>query len=255
MTLDAETVRAALYPRPVRFYKRVDSTNDMALDWLRQGAPSGAVVIADEQVKGRGRVGRVWYTPPGTSLIVSIIMRPSLQQISQLTMLGALAICELLESLGAQVVDIKWPNDVQLHGRKVSGVLPEVIWTGDEIEGAVLGMGINVRIDFGGTELADRAISIEPALERPVNRLELLKFLLGRVDVWMPRLGTDRLYDEWRTRLRTIGQIVTVDSLEGVVHGMAEGVDQDGALLVRDRDGRFHRAIAGDIVMGDRSML
>lgn len=255
MTLNAENVFAALASRPVRFYERVDSTNDIALDWLRQGAPSGAVVIADEQVKGRGRLGREWYTPPGTALIVSIILRPGLQQIQQLTMLGALAVCEMLEHVGAEDVGIKWPNDVQLNGRKVSGVLPEVIWKGNDVEGAVLGMGINVRIDFAGTELADKAISIESALGKQTSRLDLLVYLLGRLDAWLPELGTRVVYNGWWARLRTIGQIVSVDSFDGVIHGLAEAVDDDGSLLVRDPEGSLHRAIAGGIVLGDGGAL
>jgi BirA family biotin operon repressor/biotin-[acetyl-CoA-carboxylase] ligase len=253
MTLDAQSVRAALFPRPVQFFERVDSTNDIALDWLRQGAPAGAVVIADEQVKGRGRLGRHWYTPPGTALILSIILRPGRHQIPHLTMLGALAICEMLEQLGAEDVGIKWPNDVHLNGRKVSGVLTEVIWKGNEVEGAVLGMGINVRIDFGGTELADTAISIEPALGKPISRLDLLVSLLTHLDSWTPGLGTNDLYQAWRMRLTTIGQNVTVDGSEGHVHGLTEDVDEDGSLLVRDADDRLHRVIADDIVLGDRS--
>jgi BirA family biotin operon repressor/biotin-[acetyl-CoA-carboxylase] ligase len=254
MTLDSESVRAALSSHPVQFFERVDSTNDIALDWLRQGAPSGAVVIADEQVKGRGRLGRQWYTPPGTALILSIILRPTLEQIPKLTMLGALVICEMLEHLDAENVGIKWPNDVQLNGRKVSGVLPELSWNGNEVNGAVLGLGINVRIDFSGTELADKAVSIEPALGKSVSRLGLLVYLLNRVDAWTPGLGTSAVYNGWRARLRTIGQIVSVDGPEGRIHGLADDVGEDGSLLVRDIEGKLHRAIAGDVVLGDGSV-
>jgi BirA family biotin operon repressor/biotin-[acetyl-CoA-carboxylase] ligase len=255
MTLNAENAHAGLFPRPVQFFERVDSTNDIALDWLRQGAPAGAVVIADEQVKGRGRLGRQWYTPPGTALIVSIVLRPTIQQIPQLTMLGALAICEMLEHVGAEDVGIKWPNDVQLCGRKVSGVLPELVWNGNKINGAVLGLGINVRIDFGGTELADTAISIEPALGKPVSRLDLLVDLLSRVDAWTSSLGTSAVYNEWRARLRTIGQVVSVDGYGYRIHGRAEDVGKDGSLLVRDAEGNVHRAVAGDVVLGNGSAL
>jgi BirA family biotin operon repressor/biotin-[acetyl-CoA-carboxylase] ligase len=168
-------------------------------------------------------------------------------------MLGALAICELVEYHGAKDVGIKWPNDVQLNGRKVSGVLPEVIWNGNDVKGAVLGMGINVRIDFVDTELADKAISIESTLGKPVNRLDLLVALVQRLDAWIPRLGTNDLCRSWRARLSTLGQAITIDGGAGGIHGMAEDVDEDGSLLVRAEDGRLHRLIAGDILLGDRS--
>jgi len=224
----------------------VDSTNDLALEWLRQGAQSGAVIVADEQIKGRGRLGRTWYTPPGTALIVSIILRPTRDHISQLTMLGAVAIAELLEHVGAADIGIKWPNDVQLGGRKVSGILPEVVWNGTDVEGAVLGMGINVRIDFSGTPLEGAAISIESALGTSVDRLNLLVYLLNRVGHWTTKLGTRSLFDAWRERLTTLGK--TVSYTNGT--GIAKDVDEDGALLVKALDGATHRLIAGDIVLG-----
>jgi BirA family biotin operon repressor/biotin-[acetyl-CoA-carboxylase] ligase len=255
MSLTADNVYKAFSPRPVRYYERVDSTNDLALKWLREGAPPGSVVVADEQVKGRGRLGRTWYTPPGTALILSVILRPVVEQLPQITMLGALAICDLLNHLGAQKVAVKWPNDVLLDGLKVSGILPEAVWTGSHIEGVVLGIGINVRIDFSGTELADGAISIESTLGRPVDRLSALAYLLSRLDKWAAQLGTDTLYCAWRARLVTIGHYVSLGDSEHSVSGQAEDVDEMGALLLRDGDGVLHRVLAGDIVMKDRSVL
>ncbi len=252
MTLTAERIHAAFASRNVRFFKRVDSTNDIALEWLHQGAPAGAVVVADEQIKGRGRLGRMWYAPPGSALILSVVLRPASRHLPQVTMLGALAICEMLEQFGATDVSIKWPNDVQLGGRKVSGVLPEIAWNGREPEGVVLGMGINVRIDFSDTDLAGRAVSIEPALGRSVDRMDLLVALLERVDYWYSRLGTDGLFAAWRGRLNVLGRFVSITNSGAPIEGFAESVDKDGALLVRVADGTVHRVIAGDIVLGKR---
>lgn len=258
MSLTAETVQLKLTPRPVRFYAQVDSTNDLAMDWLRDGASSGSAVIADEQVKGKGRLGRVWYTPPGTALIVSVILHPKREHLHQMTMLGAVAICEMLEKLphsfsGHETVPewhvgIKWPNDVQLNGRKVSGVLSEAAWEGDNLRGVVLGMGINVRIDFAGTELADNAISIEPAFGRKLERLELLADLLGFIDYWYERLDEGALFDAWRSRLNMLGKHVTVQ--QGAIHGIAEAVEESGALLIRETNGNIQRVVAGDIALG-----
>ncbi|HEX2621511.1 MAG TPA: biotin--[acetyl-CoA-carboxylase] ligase, partial [Phototrophicaceae bacterium] len=239
MTLDQTLLaeRLASRPLPYRFYHQVDSTNDLAQQWLREGAPSGAVIIADEQLKGRGRKGRFWHTPPGVALAISVILRPEPAALHQVTMLGALAIADLLDELGAADVGIKWANDVLLNGRKVSGVLSEAIWDGDQLIGAVLGRGINVRIDFTATELAQKAISIEPALGVPVNRADLLAKLLARIDYWSDRLGTRALFHDWRGRLVTPGKHVTITDDHGTVSGIAQGVDDGGALLVRDDDG------------------
>jgi BirA family transcriptional regulator, biotin operon repressor / biotin---[acetyl-CoA-carboxylase] ligase len=242
--LTLERLQITLAPRPFQFYQRVDSTNDIALEWLRSNAPAGAVVIADEQIKGRGRLGRTWHNSPGTALVVSIILRPQARHLSRLSMLGALAVCETIESLGISEVGIKWPNDVQLQGRKVCGILPEAVWEGDQLQGAILGIGVNVRVDFTGTELAETAISLETVLKKQVDRLDLLGHLLKRVDDWS--LHMDAVFDAWKTRLTTLGQQVKA----GDVEGTAESVDDDGALLIRNREGNLNRVIAGDIALG-----
>ncbi len=244
--LSAGTIQQRLASRAVRYYDRVDSTNDLALDWLRAGAPAGAVVIADEQVKGRGRLGRTWHTPPGVALAVSIVLRPEPAQLPQIMMLGALAICDTVVASGVPNVGIKWPNDVQVNGRKICGVLPEAVWDGDRLLGVVLGIGLNVRVNFAGTELEHTAASLEPALGRAVNRLDILAALLERVDFWYARLGSAELFDTWESRLTMLGQTITINDL----HGLAEAVDRDGALLVRDSAGKLHRVLAGEVASG-----
>lgn len=246
MTLTAERIRAALAPRAVWYYEQVGSTNDFALDWLRDGAAAGSVVVADEQLQGRGRMGRTWRTPPGVALAVSVILRPPPDTLSQVSMLGALAIADLCEKVGLHDVGIKWPNDVQVAGRKVSGVLPEAIWDGERLLGVVLGMGVNVRVDFTGTELAETATSIEIELGRPLDRTELLAFLLKRVDYWVEQLGTPAVYDAWKGGLTSVGQWLVVGQHEG----RAEGVDDQGALLVRTSTGVLKRIMAGDVMLG-----
>lgn len=232
-------------PRPVRYFERVGSTNDLARAWLREGAMTGAFVFADEQTRGRGRMGRSWQTPPGAALAVSVILHPLAEHLHQIGMIGALAIYDLALEVGAVAVGIKWPNDVLVSGRKVSGLLPEAEWDGDALLGVVLGMGVNVRVDFSGSELEHKAISLEQAASRPLDRLDLLSFLLNRVDYWYAQLGSTGVFETWKSRLLTLGQRVTI----GQAHGLAESVDEQGALLVRDDSGTIQRVIAGDIAM------
>jgi BirA family biotin operon repressor/biotin-[acetyl-CoA-carboxylase] ligase len=241
----AAVVQQTLAPRAVRFYDSVDSTNDLALDWLRAGAAAGSVVAADEQRRGRGRLGRVWQTPPGAALAVSVILRPPAAYAGQVTMLGALAIYDTLLALGADTVGIKWPNDVQVNRRKICGVLPEAVWDGSELVGVVLGIGLNVRVDFTDTDLEDTAISLEPALGRPVDRVALLADLITRVESWQARWPD--VFAAWRERLTTLGQ--TVSLLDGAIQGLAEAVDEQGALLVRQVGGDVRRVLAGDVAL------
>ncbi|MEQ8673497.1 MAG: biotin--[acetyl-CoA-carboxylase] ligase [Aggregatilineales bacterium] len=246
MTLTAESLANALNQRPHQFYAQVSSTQDIAFDWLKNDAPAGAVVIADEQVGGRGRQGRGWHNPAGQAIALSMILKPQPSQLSQITMLGALAISDVLRGLGAQDVGIKWPNDVLLNGKKVCGVLPEALWDGDKLRGVVLGMGMNVRVDFTGTELAERAISVETALGKSVERTAIVAQVLVRLDHWRNLLGSEALLQAWKARLVSLSQRVIV----GEVTGIAENVDDEGALLIRTEDGILRRVVAGELTTG-----
>ncbi len=155
-----DRLESALKPRSYEYYPQIGSTNDRAMAWLREGAAAGSVVIADEQTAGRGRMGRAWYAPPGTALMLSYLLRPNPDDLTYVGMMGALAVCETVEALGAHP-GIKWPNDVQIDGRKLCGVLPEASWQDETLIGAVLGIGLNLRIDFRETAFAKTAISLE----------------------------------------------------------------------------------------------
>lgn len=232
--------------RPFQYYDRISSTQDIALKWLEQGAPQGAVVIADEQLNGRGRQGRTWYTPPHTAIALSLILKPIPDAVHQITMLGALAIYDAITQLtpDKNAVTIKWANDVKLHGGKISGILPEALWQGDKLQGVALGMGLNVRVDFSRTDIDQPTANLEQVLGYPINRIDLLVILLECLDFWMPQLGTNTLFETWAMRLETIGQPVQINHVKGV----AEAVKPDGSLSVRDADGTIHQVIAGDIM-------
>lgn len=239
----------ALTPRPVRYFERIGSTNDVGLDWLVENAAEGAVVIANEQSSGRGRLGRRWFAPPGTALMLSYLLRPPLRWLPRCGMLGALAVCETLESFGVTQIGVKWPNDVQVKRLKICGVLPEARWHGSRLCGVALGIGINVRVNFENTPFATTATSVETALGKPVDRVELLGTLLTRLDHWRSRLDDDALYQAWRSRLNMLNERVSVLNRDTVVEGVAEDVDTEGALLVRTGDGIVQRVMAGDIAL------
>ena len=233
----------AMLPTPFRYFERVGSANDAARAWLDDGAPEGAVVIADEQTAGRGTRGRVWRTPPGKALALSVILRPLPRWLPRLNMLGGLAVCELAEGLGCRDAGIKWHNDVQIAGKKVSGILSEAVWAGGELRGTVLGIGVNVRVDFRATPLAESAISLEAALGRRLDRARLIQRLLQRVCFWCRHIDSDALFDEWRARLNMLNQRIVVNG----VAGSALDVCDDGALLLLDDAGARHRLYAGEV--------
>jgi len=240
--------------RSCRYYEQTGSTNDVARAWALEGAPAGAVVIAEEQTAGRGRHGRVWMAAPGSSLLLSVVLRPALppEALARVTLLGAVALAEALAALGLQP-GIKWPNDVQLGGRKVAGILAEAVWEGEALRAVVLGIGVNVRRDALPPEAltAYRATTVEAALGRPVLRGALLADLLARLDAWAERLDGPDLLAAWARYSVTLGRRVVVASGDERLSGLAEAVDGHGALLLRLDDGSQRRLLAGDVTILD----
>ncbi|MBE2271485.1 MAG: biotin--[acetyl-CoA-carboxylase] ligase [Anaerolinea sp.] len=244
-----ENIDKALTDRPYQFFPSVESTNDLAMVWLNEGTRAGSVIVADEQTRGRGRLGRTWYAPPGTALMMTYILRPAIEDLPYVGMMGALAVCEALRSLGVERCGIKWPNDVQIDGRKVCGVLPEAAWQNNRLLGVILGVGINIRVDFTGTALETTAISLDTVIPG-IDRAELLRRLAARMDFWSQRLSSDDLFERWRGALVMLQRRVSINHVTGTVEGVAESVDRQGALLVRDATGMLRHVIAGDIALG-----
>ncbi|MGB7340340.1 MAG: biotin--[acetyl-CoA-carboxylase] ligase [Phototrophicaceae bacterium] len=231
---------------PFKFFTSVDSSNDIAQEWLRAGADALSIVIADEQVKGRGRRGRIWYTPPQVALAVSIILKPTSTFAARASMVGALAVYDLCQSLHIDDVGIKWPNDVQVSGKKISGILPEAIWQDDTLVGVVLGIGVNVRNELGD-ELLAIATTLQQETTEPLHRAALIGFLMQRIRYWSTLIDKDDIHLAWKARLTTIGQQVSVTGHQLHIVGQAVDIDPDGALLIKTADGSIQRVLAGEV--------
>lgn len=247
MPLSAESLHKALPQQPIRYHDCLDTTNAAALDWLREGGPNGALVVADEQLRGRGRQGRTWHTFPNTAIALSMVLHPPASALNRMTLLGAVAVTDVLNIYNTPQSGIKWPNDVLVQGRKICGILPESVWEGDRLKGVVLGIGVNIRVDFAGTVLEGQAISLEDVLQQPISRVDFVQHLVQRLNHWSGQINSPTLFETWRGRLLNIGKSITTISANGPITGIAEGVDADGALLLRTADGHLQRIIAGDI--------
>jgi len=240
--------------REVHFFPSVGSTNDLLKNEARAGAPEGLVFVADEQVTGRGRRGRSWAAPAGSSVLASILLRPTWLPPSDaflMTILAAAAAAEAVEAVSGLTVDLKWPNDLQIDGRKLSGVLGETELDADTLHWAVIGCGINVNWNPRAVpELAPIATSVQAELGHSIERIDLLRTLLQQLDARYNalRLGArSALFDAWRVRLRMLGQVVTADTPHGLLVGVADDVTPDGALVIRDERGARHIVTAGDV--------
>jgi BirA family biotin operon repressor/biotin-[acetyl-CoA-carboxylase] ligase len=251
--LDEGRIRAALpiggLGVPLHVLQTVGSTNDHAAELARRGAPHGTLVVADEQTSGRGRRGREWFTPAGGALAVSVVIRPGAHRDvppAAWNTVGALAVVEALRGLGVEGT-VKWPNDVLLGGRKVSGILAEAVWKGDEIDYLILGIGVNVRPESVPPEAESQfpATSLEQALGRPVDREELLARIVGELSAWAPKTASD----DWRraaeARLAYRGEWVTVQDEGGDVRGKVVGLEWDGRLILESEAGESFRVGSG----------
>jgi BirA family biotin operon repressor/biotin-[acetyl-CoA-carboxylase] ligase len=214
------------------------------------GAAEGTVVIAEEQTAGRGRLGRDWLSPRG-NIALSLILYPSVEQLTALNMLVSLAVAHSIEKVTGLKTEVKWPNDVLIGGRKVCGILVENAIRGKEVEWAVVGIGLNINLpltSFPGAAIEATSLSQEAG--RGVSREEVLKTLLeeleGLYSAWQ---SGELIYEEWRNRLSTIGKEVRVRWGDGVVEGYAESVDDKGQLILRCRDGSVVEIPAGEVTL------
>lgn len=236
-----------------------ESTNSVAMEMARQGAPAGTVVVADTQTRGRGRLDRPWVSPPGTGLYFSMILRPSLPtaDLPKITLAAGVAVCRALEMECSIAPRIKWPNDLLLDGRKLGGILTESEpQTGQAAEGVyhvILGIGLNVTTpaDFFTGDLAGRAISLLSFTGRVFAREVLLGLIAENIHEIIAQVeseGFSRVFAEWRARDAMGGGSLEWLTAGGqVVLGKALGLDDSGAYHIRDAAGTVHVVLSGDL--------
>ncbi len=235
----------------VLYYPSTSSTQDRVREAAKDGAPEGTIAIADEQTAGRGRLRRRWVTPPASSIAVSILLRPRPEELPRLSMVAALAVVEAVEEVAGVKPALKWPNDIMVAGKKLGGILIESEVGHEGLPSAIVGIGINVNMDLSAfPEIAATATSLSMALGRPVSRLALLQALLRHLEGYYLALRRgEPVPRQWAANLETIGQQVQAKMGEVVMEGVAEGVDEDGRLLLRRSDGSLTRLVAGEVTL------
>lgn len=235
---------------------KTGSTNDVAARLAELGAEEGTIVVAETQTAGRGRQGRVWFSPPGAGLYVSMIVRTAGRLLNNenpaglLTLATGVAIAEAVRGVTGLPAEIKWPNDVLIGRRKVAGILAEAVAQAGTLQFVVLGFGLNLQAAAYPPELAPRVTSIEAETNRSADRALLFAEILASIaercgDLRAGRF--DAILTAWRRLAASLpGAHVEWDSPAGVVRGRAEDIDRDGALLVRVGEG-IERLIAGEV--------
>jgi BirA family biotin operon repressor/biotin-[acetyl-CoA-carboxylase] ligase len=236
----------------MRYFDSTGSTNDEALAWAAQGASDLSIVVADEQTAGRGRLKRKWFTPKGTALAFSLILRPSESDpppFARNVGLGALALISACKKTGLDA-QIKWPNDVLLNRKKTAGILVESVWTGNALDAIVLGMGVNVLA--ASMPPADQVLfpvtSLESELGHPPDRADMLYAILSALLSWRPKLGTDEFLKAWEDTLAFRGEQVQIfKDDEAPLMGELLGLAHDGGLRLREANNNILTIQFGEI--------
>ncbi len=242
-------------------YQEVSSTNEEAKKLAEKGEPEGTVVLAEVQKGGKGRMGRRWESHYGLSLCFSLILRPEYEPLyaSQITFVGAVAVCSAIREYTGLPVSIKWPNDILLKGKKVCGILTELSAEVEKINYIVMGIGINVhqtREQFP-EEIRDIATSLAQfptELKGPIRRAELFQEIAKHYEEEYTsylKEGFSAVLKKWRRLNCVLGKKVTVITKERTFGGLARDIAEDGCLLVETENGKIESIIAGDVSLRD----
>ncbi len=251
--LSAEIIGEKLF-----VYDEVGSTNDVLLELISEGAASdGTVVVSDSQTAGRGRLGRKWVSPAGRNLYLSALFCPEIspQESSVFTFLASCALVEVFSGYGIDAT-IKWPNDILVDGKKISGVLTELGTSDGAVDYLVIGIGVNLNLpeEFIRSEMEDisqKTTSLSILLGEEVIREKVCAELINALDQFygeFRRCGTQAIVDMWVERWGFLGKEMSVDVSGEVVCGVVESVDANGFLYLRTQEGGLRRVITGDTV-------
>ncbi len=234
-------------------FKTIDSTNTEALNQAKRGADEGLCIVARQQTAGRGRHGRVWISEKDAGLFFSIVLRPKIEMrfLPLVTLMTAVAVHDTLETLYAIDCDIKWVNDIHVRGKKICGILAETCETSKGLA-VVVGIGINLKSSNFLPEIAETATSIESETLKTPNAENLLQkmtfYLAQNCDLLYGANGAEKIRDEWTRRSSyAFGKSVKVVLENETIHGITRGIEENGALRVRQDSGEIRTVHAGDV--------
>jgi len=234
----------------IHYFETTNSTMDVAHNLAKEGSPEGTVIIAEFQTKARGRFKRKWFCVPYKGLYFSFILRPDIHpnKVAIFNLLSAISVVEAIKETSGIQTELKWPNDVILNEKKLAGILTELEAESEKIHFVVVGIGINVNNE--AKELIEGAISLRQYKDELVNRLELMRHLLIKLEKYyllFKAKGTSFILDKWRMYSNTLGRIVKIVQTNKVLVGLAQDIDEDGSLLLRNESGLIERINAGDL--------
>ncbi|WP_458412716.1 biotin--[acetyl-CoA-carboxylase] ligase [Schinkia sp. CFF1] len=240
--------------RDVHYEESVTSTQKVAHKLAYEGVPEGTVVVAEEQVTGKGRLDRTWFSPKYAGIWFSLILRPTIppQQAPQLTLLAAVGVVRGIEAATGIHCEIKWPNDILINGKKVVGILTELQAEPDRINAVIIGIGINVNQQAESFQetIKDTATSLSIECGEKLNRAKILQAILKEIeDLYLDYLenGFGVVKYLWESYAVSIGKQITARTLTNTIVGKALGITNEGVLLLEDESKMIHRIYSADI--------
>lgn len=237
--------------KKIHYFDYLPSTMDLAMQLGLQGEPGGTLVLVESQSKGRGRLGRSWFSPKYKGIYLSLILRPKMLPAASpiLTLLSAVSICEAVKNVTGIDAQIKWPNDVFVHNKKISGILTEMNAEVDKVNFVVVGIGLNVNNDK--KSLIAQSTSLKEQLGQVLSRIFLLQELLRRLEInylLLEDQGNQPIIDKWRLASLTLGRRVKVYYQDKHIEGCAVDIDKDGGLLIRKDSGIIQKISSGELM-------
>ncbi len=244
----APKLTTSIIAKNLIYHPSLTSTMDAGRDLALANCPQGTVVLAGEQTAGRGRLKRTWISPRG-NVAFSVILSPTFEQLPYMIMISSLAVVRGIGSTTGVKAGIKWPNDVQINGRKVCGILIENYIRNHTVQSNI-GIGVNIeKYPEDLPETAVKATCLENEAGHPVPRADFLAAVFNEMDKLYALLqtGPDAVFNDWRASLVTLGKQVKVGSGDETFNAMALDVNRDGSLVIRREDGSMSVVVAGDV--------
>ena len=241
-----------IFGKSIEYFRLTSSTMDEAQYLVEKDCPHGLLVVSEEQTSGRGRQKRKWLSPQGLNIYASLVYKPNgMSAVKSIALMFAasVAIVEALSDVGIDNASIKWPNDVMVNGKKVAGVLLETKSESGILKSAIIGFGINANMESIPEELSDSATSVMIEANEKIDRAMLLSNILYYIEnmVLLIEEGKDdKVLELWKKYDMTIGKRVRIISSDGEFEGLAEGIDEQGFLIVKNDNGQQKKVVTAD---------
>ena len=247
--------------RKIHHVLEINSTMEACKRLAILGEPNGTIVSANYQESGRGRFKRKWVSPSGDNIQISVLLKPKQQELKYLNIFASMAVLATCEQALGVDGSIKWPNDVQINGKKIAGILVETVLEGEKVVSCVIGIGLNVNLDVKTqAEIEETATSLKCEKGRYISRSVILKELIKQLGFYYSQISDGRsLTQRWCDKLSTIGKKVTLSFGENpndnILVGLAESISDDGGLIIRKEDGSLFTANAGEVTLAKKGEI